>query len=118
MLTVGLLGAAGAAFFVLRGPAARWHRAAAAATSSARLGSSPAYTFASPALRTAEQSYLLVVPGRLRRRVVERMGVPPFRGELIVDDDLGAGGDAYVVEAIGPSPLPNDARPCAMLRKL
>jgi hypothetical protein len=46
------------------------------------------------------------------------MGIPPFRGELIFDDELGRGNQAYVVEALGQSPLPNDRRPCAMLRRL
>jgi hypothetical protein len=110
VLVLALLGATSATVLVLRGPAARWHRAAAAATSNARLGPT--------AVATAEQSYLLVVPGRLRSRVVERMGIPPFRGELIFDEELGRGGQAYVVEAIGASPLPNDRRPCAMLRRL
>lgn len=67
---------------------------------------------------TAEQSYLLVVHGRLRSRIVERMGIPPFRGELIFDDELGRPGVGYVVEALGPSPLPNDRRTCATLRTL
>jgi hypothetical protein len=69
-------------------------------------------------LAPGQLSYLLVVPGRLRSRVVERVGIPPFRGELIFDDELGHGQAAYVVEALGPSPLPDDARPCAMLRRL
>ena len=59
-----------------------------------------------------------MVHGRLRSRIVERMGVPPFRGELIFDDELGRPGRGYVVEKLGPSPLPNDRRTCATLRTL
>jgi hypothetical protein len=116
-LVLLLIGATGATALALRGPAGRWSRAMASAAARGRTTGST-YTFASPALVTAEQSYLLVVPGRLRSRVVERMGIPPFRGELIFDDELGRGNQAYVVEALGPSPLPNDRRPCAMLRRL
>ena len=116
-LVLLLLGASGVAAVVLRGPAGRWSRAMASVVARGSPAGG-AYAFASPALRTAEQSYLLVVPGRLRSRLVERMGIPPFRGELIFDDELGRGNQAYVVEALGQSPLPNDRRPCAMLRRL
>ena len=119
-IAILVLGAAGAAVIVLRGPARRWSRATAAAMSPGRLRPTQAYAFASSALREAEQSYLLVRPGRmgLREVVVERMGVPPSLGEVIFDKDLGRASQAYVVEGIGPSPLPGDRRPCAILRAL
>lgn len=112
-----LIVASGAAILVLRGPAARWSRATAAALASGRTGAARRESHVPPR-PTAEQSYLLLVHGRIRSRVVERMGVPPFRGELIFDDELGRPGQVYVVEAVGPSPLPNDRRACARLRTL
>ena len=76
--------------------------------------------FASTALRTAEQSYLLILPGRLRLRdrVVERLGIPPAVGDVIFDDELEGRGRPYIVDGLGRSPLPGDRRPCAVLRAL
>lgn len=114
-----LAGAVLAAALLLRGPARRWSRATAAALGDRGPGA-PAFAFASSALREAEQSYLLVLPGRmgLREVVVERMGVPPSLGEVIFDQELGRSSQAYVVDGLGPSPLPGDRRPCAILRAL
>jgi hypothetical protein len=116
-IAVILLGAAGAAFLVLRGPARRWDRAVAAAVSRGRAGALVG-RFRSP--REAEQSYVLVLPGRggWGDRIVERLGQTPSLGEVIYDDELGRLGQAYVVKGVSRSPLPGDKRPCAVLRSL
>jgi hypothetical protein len=112
-----LLGAAGAAFLVLRGPARRWDRAVTAAVSRGR-ASALVGRFSPP--RQAEQSYVLVLPGRAGwgDRIVERLGQTPSLGEVIYDDELGHAGQAYVVKVLSRSPLPDDKRPCAVLRSL
>jgi hypothetical protein len=116
-IAVILLGAAGAAFLVLRGPARRWDRAVAAAVSRGRSGGLVGRFFAS---RHPEQSYVLLLPGRggWGDRIVERLGQTPSLGEVIYDDELGRAGQAYVVKVVGRSPLPGDRRLCAVLRSL
>jgi hypothetical protein len=117
-LTALLAAAAVGSFVLLLGPATRWSRAMAAA---AARGRRPDLrdALASPAL-TAEQSYLLILPGRLRLRdrVVERLGIPPAVGDVIFDDELEGRGRPYIVDGLGRSPLPGDRRPCAVLRAL
>jgi hypothetical protein len=68
----------------------------------------------------AEQSYVLLVPGRRGwgDQVVERTGAPPSLGEVIFDDELGRAGQAYLVKDLSRSPLPGDKRRCAILRPL
>jgi hypothetical protein len=68
----------------------------------------------------AQHSYVLVLPGSRGwgDRIVEREGAPPHLGDVIYDDELGGAGQAYVVKVVGPSPLPGDRRPCAVLGRL
>ena len=117
-LAVLLVGAAGVAFLVLRGPARRWDRAMAAAVSRGRAAAGLSALFRSAS--ASDPSYVLLLPGRggWGDRVVERMGLAPSLGEVIYDDDLGRVGQAYVVRLVSRSPLPGDKRPCAVLRSL
>lgn len=71
-------------------------------------------------LRRAEGSaggYVLVVPTRSGRRLVERSGTLPQVGELIYDSQLGRR-SRFVVDVVGPSPLPGDRRFCAFLTRV
>jgi hypothetical protein len=114
-----VLGACGAAFLLLRGPAGRWSRAATAAISEGR-ADDQVFTLTPMVPRSPDHSYLVIVPGRMGwgDRLVEREGELPTPGEVIVDDELGTSGQAYIVEDVEPSPLPEDTRPCAVLRAL
>lgn len=110
LLAAGLLAlvtvTGGLVFLTVRGPASRWRRALDAVR---RVGSS-----------SSGPSYVLVLPGRLGRgqKVLERTGTPPELGEVIFDRELGREGQGFVVELVGPSPLPGDGRPCAFLLPL
>jgi hypothetical protein len=110
-----VVAASGAAFFALRGPARQWSGAMRSAASPGRVGVG-VHGFA----RTAEQSYVLFLPGRRGwgDQVVERTGAPPSLGEVIFDDELGRPGQAYLVKDVSRSPLPRDRRRCAVLRPL
>ena len=112
-----VVAASGAAFFSLRGPARQWSRAMKAAASQHRLGVG---TYGFARLPSAEQSYVLFLPGRRGwgDQVVERAGAPPTLGEVIFDDELGRAGQAYLVKDVSRSPLPGDRRRCAVLRPL
>jgi hypothetical protein len=114
-----LLAAGGTAFLLLRGPSRRWRRAATAAVSHGR-AEDQLFTLTPMVPRSPDQPYLVIVPGRMGwgDRLVEREGELPTPGEVIVDDELGTNGQAYVVEDVEPSPLPEDTRPCAILRAL
>jgi hypothetical protein len=118
-VAIVLLVAGGASFFLLRGPTQRWRRTATAAVSHGR-AVDQLFTLTPMVPRSPDQPYLLIVPGRMGwgDRLVEREGELPMPGEVIVDDELGTNGQAYVVEDVEPSPLPEDTRPCAVLRAL
>jgi hypothetical protein len=118
-VAIVLLIAGGASFLLLRGPTQRWRRAATAAISSGR-AADEMFTLTPMAPRSPDMSYLVIVPGRMGwgDQLVEREGEPPIPGEVLVDDELGTDGQAYVVEDVEPSPLPEDTRPCAILRAL
>ena len=97
---------AGGALLAFRVPATRWRRALLAARSRGRA--------------SGGHAYVLILPGRMGRgeRVFERTGKAPELGEVIYDDDLGNNRQGYLVELVGPSPLPGDKRPCAFLLPL
>ena len=97
---------AGGALLAFRGPAARWGRALLAARA--------------PDPFTSGAAYVLILPGRMGygERLFERTGKAPELGEVIYDEEIGRGGKGYLVELVGPSPLPGDKRPCAFLLPL
>ena len=59
----------------------------------------------------SEAGYLLFVPSPQGYRIEERAGDVPALGDGV---DLGEAG-SFVVNRVGPSPLPLDQRPCAYL---
>jgi hypothetical protein len=60
----------------------------------------------------ASAKYLLFVSKPSGYELVERDGQPPAPGaEVELEDGL-----RFTVAKLGPSPLPNDARPCAYLQ--
>jgi hypothetical protein len=59
----------------------------------------------------SEPGYLLFVPSPQGYRIEERSGDAPALGDSV---DLGEAG-SFVVNRVGPSPLPLDQRPCAYL---
>ena len=96
----------GGALLAFRGPAARWGRALRVARAPDRF--------------TSGAAYVLILPGRMGygERLFERTGKAPELGEVIYDEEIGRGGKGYLVELVGPSPLPGDKRPCAFLLPL
>lgn len=62
----------------------------------------------------SEAKHLLFVSKPSGYELVERDGEPPEPGTQV---DLGEDGLRFVVSRIGPSPLPQDPRPCAYLQR-
>jgi hypothetical protein len=58
----------------------------------------------------AQAKHLLFVSKPSGYELVEREGDPPTPGAVIEVEEA-----RFMVAKIGPSPLPNDARPCAYL---
>ncbi len=59
----------------------------------------------------AEQKHCLFVSKPTGYELVARDGAPPPVGSTVELDDQGR----WIVNRIGPSPLPQDRRPCAYL---
>jgi hypothetical protein len=59
----------------------------------------------------AEQKHCLFVSKPTGYELVERDGAPPAIGSAVELDDQSR----WMVNRIGPSPLPQDRRPCAYL---
>jgi hypothetical protein len=59
----------------------------------------------------AQAKHLLFVSKPSGYELVEREGDPPTTGAVIEVEEA-----RFMVAKIGPSPLPNDARPCAYLQ--
>ena len=57
-----------------------------------------------------QNGYLLFVPSPQGYRLEEREGDVPDQG-----DEVAVGDDSFVVNRVGPSPYPLDARACAYL---
>jgi hypothetical protein len=60
----------------------------------------------------ASAKYLLFVSKPSGYELVERDGQPPAPGAEVELEE----GVRFTVAKLGPSPLPNDARPCAYLQ--
>ena len=59
--------------------------------------------------------HLLFVWSAAGYELLERAGEPPAPGAEV---DLGDDGRRFFVSKVGPSPLPDDDRPCAYLQRL
>jgi hypothetical protein len=59
--------------------------------------------------------YLLFVSKPSGYELVEREGEPPEPGSEV---EVGDDGLRFAVSKIGPSPLPQDDRPCAYLQRV
>jgi hypothetical protein len=57
-------------------------------------------------------THLLFVSKPSGYELVERPGEPPAAGSAVELEE----GARFTVAKVGPSPLPNDARPCAYLQ--
>ena len=57
-------------------------------------------------------THLLFVSKPSGYELVERNGEPPAAGSAVELEE----GARFTVAKVGPSPLPNDARPCAYLQ--
>jgi hypothetical protein len=60
---------------------------------------------------TFAQGHLVFAPGAHGYEILERETEPPSVGT-----EIELGGHRYVVAKIGPSPFPEDGRPCAYLQ--
>jgi hypothetical protein len=63
----------------------------------------------------AEGKYLLFVSKASGYELHERDGDPPEPGSEI---EVGDDGLRFMVAKVGPSPLPQDVRPCAYLQRV